>query len=573
MQRFQVLANLLQKRNNILLFALILVSGIFLRSYSLETYPFGFDQVQIEENAQSIASGDITLIGPRTGPAPMFTGPLIYYLAAPFTFFVADGYISAYTALTISLLTGLTLWFLLKRYLENNNLQIIIFSLWSLSPFIISLDRIPWNPNLSIIAASLVFFPFLKKSKLVILDVLLVSIGVFLGYQAHFSGLLLLPLAGISLLLRFRKERFPFYYLALPVVSFFISIVPTIIFDLKNNWLNLNGLTSLLGNKDSVSSYLIFERAYEKLYITFESVGKIVFYFNSTMLIVVAGLLIAGRFTYQLYKKRDTEHLLASIWFLSVPLIFALYRSSTPEYYFIILVPVLMYQVARFLHHLGINLYFFIFFFFIYSSWLINFNYGSNNDLTLGNQKKIVAAIEKTSRAQPIGELRYDLKDVDALGLKYLLKSQLQTNQENDAIIHIIYPLKGKTQLTTSISERVALWTEMPQFTQTKVVTEDHVITLPKDWKILKDISEFDPAVFVIKNEKNEDQAELRVFINKNGYSQLSTMETLDQPATNGWQPVLYNSKPAYHMTMAQTSVILLTNNQSLPGNVQVKEY
>ena len=58
-----------------ILVAAVIIAGAFFRAYMPEAYIFGFDQVQILTNAEAITNGDLTLIGPRTGPADMFTGP------------------------------------------------------------------------------------------------------------------------------------------------------------------------------------------------------------------------------------------------------------------------------------------------------------------------------------------------------------------------------------------------------------------------------------------------------------------------------------------------------------------
>ncbi len=61
---------------------LIVAAGLFLRwLYPLDRL-FEFDQNQIAVFAKQIIDKNFTLIGPRTGPAQFFTGPLIYYLGA-----------------------------------------------------------------------------------------------------------------------------------------------------------------------------------------------------------------------------------------------------------------------------------------------------------------------------------------------------------------------------------------------------------------------------------------------------------------------------------------------------------
>lgn len=140
----------------------IICFGLFLRTHNWRQYPFNFDQVQIANASTQILLGKPTLIGPRTGPAEMFTGPLIYYLAAVISVFVEDHIAVIIVAVFLSLVTGLTILCLGKFYFGNNE-AIILTSLWAFSPFLVHIDRIPWNPNLSVLAAVLVLFPLLGK--------------------------------------------------------------------------------------------------------------------------------------------------------------------------------------------------------------------------------------------------------------------------------------------------------------------------------------------------------------------------------------------------------------------------
>ncbi len=93
----------------ILIFLGLLLLGVFFRTYQPGWNPFGFDQVQILENAQQIKQGDFTLIGPRTGPGNMFTGPLIYYLTACLMFILPSPWTIVGTSVLIAAASGVAL--------------------------------------------------------------------------------------------------------------------------------------------------------------------------------------------------------------------------------------------------------------------------------------------------------------------------------------------------------------------------------------------------------------------------------------------------------------------------------
>lgn len=300
---------LLSKLNFNLVFvtALAIVGGLLLRAYQPLNTPFAFDQVQIAQAADEIRAGDLTFIGPRTGPAAMFTGPLIYYVAAGFAMILLTPQAVVAAALFFALLTGAFIGWLSTIYLGKKT-GLIFTVLWAFSPFIIGLYKIAWNPNIMILAAALIFLPLLRESRLNWKDSLFILGGAFLGYQAHFSGFLLIPLLVLSLLIRYLWRVDSLLRICLNVViagvGLVTSMLPTLLFDYRNDWLNARGFLSLLQNRDQVSDYQIVSRMIEKLLIVLETAGKIVL--GSTpgfALLVVVGLSLIGLFVLQSIKN------------------------------------------------------------------------------------------------------------------------------------------------------------------------------------------------------------------------------------------------------------------------------
>ena len=151
------------------LLAILLVSALLLRALPYKNTTVGFDQVQILEEASKINSGDFTLIGPRTGPAQMFTGPLIYYFTVPFLLIFGDLATIVIVPLVLSVITGLAIYALVIKY-KGPTEALLSVSVWAFSPLLIRLDRVFWNPNLLILATALLYFPLLdnKKNRLII---------------------------------------------------------------------------------------------------------------------------------------------------------------------------------------------------------------------------------------------------------------------------------------------------------------------------------------------------------------------------------------------------------------------
>lgn len=462
----------------IFVYSFLLVLAILFRTFNVQRFPFNFDQIQIAENSQKIFSGDLVLIGPRTGPAAMFTGPLIYYIAAPFQAVFADPYVVVATAVSISIITGITLLVLLRTYLKEKTSQIFFF-LWALSPLLYWFDRVPWNPNLTVLSSLLVFLPLVSE-KFKLKEALLISGGVFLGYQAHFSGLLLLPIAMTSLIQIHGIQILKKWLTWLIPLAFLSSLVPTLLFDFKHNWMNLNGLLSLLLNKDSVDNYGIFSRVIEKSYIIIETIGKVFISESVSLVHVSLGLFFLLSSVYLLSRFGSKKILITSLlWMVLVGLVFALYRHSTPEYYFFILLSPILFIISEVLSELpNKNLYLMGFVFVIYSSWTFFSTLHENHGFNIGEQYETVSFIKEVQSTTGLKEIIFDSSPVDSEGVRYLLSQENLAFSPSGSTVHVQFPYSGSLLESKRFSKNMSVWVDSR--------TDSQSSYLVSDWFILK---------------------------------------------------------------------------------------
>ena len=216
---FLLIGQIIKKKYLLILFLII---GILFRSYAWQAFSLSFDQVQILTNAEKIISGKLTLIGPRTGPANTFTGPLIYYLAALLIALFGSIKTAVLLPIILSTVTGLILYYLSIQYLDKKT-ALFSFIIWSISPLLINLDRILWNPNLSLMAFAFVFYPLIFAKKINKVDLLLIALGSFLSYQAHFSAFLLPVIVFLITIIDHRPKKLFFASL----IGLIISLPPT----------------------------------------------------------------------------------------------------------------------------------------------------------------------------------------------------------------------------------------------------------------------------------------------------------------------------------------------------------
>ena len=170
---------------------LLIIIGIILRFVNLR---YGTQFTWDQENSVAYPARDIIvnhkipLIGAKTGVGDLYLNPFYNYLIAPFfALYALDPIAGAVSAGFISLVTILTGFFLIKA--RVGNIPALIFTLlWSVSPYIIASDRVPWNVNLLPLSTLLLFFGIWeivdkKSSK----GWYMSGLGLFLGATSHMS--------------------------------------------------------------------------------------------------------------------------------------------------------------------------------------------------------------------------------------------------------------------------------------------------------------------------------------------------------------------------------------------------
>ncbi len=430
-----------------IIFSVLIVVGLLFRSVYPSHYVFGFDQVQILANAEKIAQGDLTLIGPRTGPAEMFTGPLIYYLTAILSFIIPIPWTIVPVSVMIAFMTGVVIFWVTKKYLSTK-VGLVALAIWSFSPFLIHFDRITWNPNLTLLASFLTFIPLtsiVKSKKANKTDLIFIFLGSFLGYQAHFSGLFL-PALAIGTLIFFKVFNFKVLFTSMLGVA--LSLLPTFIFDLRNDWLNAHGFLNFLSNKGVVSSTPVLTKFFESLQTSYLNLGRILFFHlnKETVVFAGAGILIFsfGKILMDLFAKKASKDTglqkISLTWIFLTALIFSFYTQNPPEYYFFISLPAMIMLVACLLlqfSRFNINNLIIILLLALYMSFKLE-AFTNKGHLQLGQQLNIINDIKILSLENNISDIIYDYKpDIDHIGFQYLIKNQVSFS-DNGQKLHIV---------------------------------------------------------------------------------------------------------------------------------------
>lgn len=471
--------------------------ALILRGVFPGYYPLGFDQLQLVENGSQIAQGDITLIGPRTGPAPLFTGPLIYYLTAFWWLFVPSVWSIVFTSLSIAALTGLTLWWLSRRFAPD--ITFALLGLWAFSPLLIQFDRVPWNPNLTLLASALVFFPTLhwvQHRQITLTHLIAVATGGFLGFQAHFSTLFLplLPILGVvSVAARQHRLRWRDTGLIVAVgVGLAVSFLPALLFDLRNDWLHLRGLLSLLDTSVVHQGVPLSRRWYETVRVSFETIGKMTFASQRYSGVMMVGCMVAAWAVLCsiLDRKHRTALMFSLGWWLTISVVFSLYSGNKPEYYYFLGLPAGLWiwsQLATqwtrrtpvFLAIAGI---------WAIGTVLTIIPHAIQASLNIGDQLQVHATLQQLTHQEPIAAIAMDIEPIDRLGLEYLLAQQPLSFTEAGKVVHIVGGEHVPAFASSIPAGKLHMWID-PRVRvdgQTYFVANSAIIRHPDSWQLLR---------------------------------------------------------------------------------------
>lgn len=476
---------------------LLLLAGLFFRVFYPGNVSLGFDQVQILQKAEEISQGNLTLIGPRTGPATMFTGPLIYYLTVP-VFMVFGTWSVVIVPLLLAAVTGGALYWLFSHYRTSEE-AVLALGLWAFSPFLVSLDRVFWNPDLTLLASLCLFLPLtVLPKKLDRVDWVLLASGAFLAYQAHFSGLIAVGLTGFWLLWKRQGKA-----VVAMVSGIVTSLLPTFLFDLKNNWLNTRGLVELISGKgNSQLGKWLWDLGHNG-YIVAETLGKLMFYHNSTTLLVVAGLLLL--MLLWKWRQRFDSFLLVSFWLISVIIVYSFYKETKPEYYFLITMPALFLGVTWLFQQLDTQTQKLIIIFYIVLSTVTNIQLVSHHPgLTLGSLQQIHQHLRESQVKEIMADVPYGSSD----GLEYFLQDI--PHQEAGTVYHVIYPNDYTFPGVVNFNG-VGLWADSRSQTKNNLTDHDFILSVATGYQLYRNDYPQASTADVIQYQLFQDQIPLGI--------------------------------------------------------------
>lgn len=419
------------KGTKLRLVGILLLSG-FLRFYRIEDLAgFDFDQELAVQVGQRILNGKLTLIGQETSVPGIFVGPWYNYNVA-FLLFLSKGnpIIIFYFQILLGILTTYFLFLIGKRY--SYSLGILVSFIYAVSDRFIQIDQSSTPSNGIIFLTVLALWVVLNPRFTSFLKQLITSSIAGFATQMHPSGL---ALAFFPVFLFLKTKRLRFGPKLLSLAAFFFWFFPLILFDLRHQFLNLQGLMSL---GDS-SYYPLLFRALIVTRIALSSWLRILLPFPASPLLISFFIFFLF-FILRYGKDRQYQVLLL----FSSPLLFLFYPAPIPEYYFFPSFVGFLFIFSFFVSAvLGSSplkkflLYFLLICLFALNSFV---HLTAENPFSLNNKKRAVEFIKSKSQGAPI-RLNIDADYGQATGFEYLLDwagvKYVLTGENPDFVLYI----------------------------------------------------------------------------------------------------------------------------------------
>lgn len=255
------------KKRYILVIAIVILCGIFLRAYNFSDWlHFELDQARDAKIAIEAAEegiGNLPLQGPRAAGSFLRLGPAFYYLEylgakifGPTPVGVASG------VLIFSILT-LPLFYAFARRYFNTRISLGLLAVFSTSLFLVMYSRFAWNPNLIPFFMLLAVYALLRvvdngeKKKDLWLWIFALALGI--GTQLHFLVFMILPMiSAIFLLIKRPRLNILTWLGALIIVLFLYS--PMIVNDVKTGGQNVKEFFAAVTDKSDKNDHSFIEK-------------------------------------------------------------------------------------------------------------------------------------------------------------------------------------------------------------------------------------------------------------------------------------------------------------------------
>lgn len=361
------LQSIIKKRYSLILIIIILAAAAYMRLWHIEDYlVFLGDEGRDVLVVREILHGNLTFLGPRASAGDFYTGPVYYYMMAPFLFL--SNYNPVGPAIMVALLSVATVYLIYrfgKEWIGEAG-GLAAAALYAFSPLVIQYSRSSWNPNPMPFFSMLIFYALWRGVRkpsvplFIIIGILygiafqLHYIEVFVGITIFFfiliGNLILKPFgklrAGTKIAIEVLKE-----YMSLGV-GFIIGFSPFLAFEVAHSFPNIKTIFNFVAHGDPNATDLthmgffpivgmVFFKLFARLVLNYPPTDQFKMYDSSLLQIWgIAAIVVGIVATVAIVKIKDKlTRLLLGLWLFFGVILFGFYQKPIYDYYFEFMFP------------------------------------------------------------------------------------------------------------------------------------------------------------------------------------------------------------------------------------------
>ncbi|MDO8638996.1 MAG: glycosyltransferase family 39 protein [Candidatus Daviesbacteria bacterium] len=298
--------------NEKILLVIFIILFISIRSIHYPLFlNFSKDQALFSIEALNIdREKPIKLLGPPVSinfeGRQVFQGPAIYYFQLLFLKLGNfDPLTSSYLFMIFSAFMILPLYYGMKL-LVNKRVALALIIIYSLLPYYINYTRFFWNPNFqfSLVPILVLLLGIFKQTRSKLFFLL---VSIFMGFLLQFHYQFIIIILGL-LIYFFSVLKIKYTYLIIMIGGFSIGFFPLILFEIRNNFYNLQTTILYLNNPRTGQSINFSEISHYFLSLSIFSIIVLFSIFNKLNKLFLVTLFI-GLFIWSLvlYIPKPTQ--------------------------------------------------------------------------------------------------------------------------------------------------------------------------------------------------------------------------------------------------------------------------
>lgn len=359
----------MNKKITWILLGLVLILATFLRLYRISEYmTFLGDEGRDALVALGILQGHFTLLGPRASAGDFFTGPIYYYMMAPFLWLFHLDPVGP--AVMVALVGVATVWltYHVGKAFFDKKTGLIAAALYAVSPLVINYSHSSWNPNVVPFFALSTIYILYKAVTTVRSWKYYLLVGFLLGIciQLHYISTFLAVVVAISLFLMhwFLNNKI----LVIPLIKYYLEIFagfilgysPFLAFEARHGFPNTRTIFKFILSDTTKQSYETYHSFYQPITdVFFRVFGRLVFnyptpdfytHFSPVFLQIFGTIVVLfalAAIIVLLLNKNKFVTIILLVWLALGVLLFGFYKKPIYDYYLVFMFPLPFLLIAN----------------------------------------------------------------------------------------------------------------------------------------------------------------------------------------------------------------------------------